>query len=84
MRGDQPGSMPKFKMHQVVRVIRVPEGQSTWVLTGAESRVPCTGDTGTVIEIYSDPREAYCVEAVAPDSRTIWLLDFLPEELEPL
>jgi hypothetical protein len=76
--------MPKFKINQVVRVIRAPEGQNKWVLTGAEWDAPCAGDRGAVIEVYSDPREAYCIRAVAPDGRTKWLLDFLPEELESL
>lgn len=76
--------MPKFRMNQVVRVIRAPERQKTWVLTGAECYAPRAGDTGAVVEIYSDPREAYCIKAVAPDGRTDWLLDFLPEELESL
>jgi hypothetical protein len=73
---------PKFKLDEVVRVLRAPKGQNQWVLTGAECRVPCVGDTGTVIEVYSDPREAYCVEAVASDGRTGWLLDFLPGDLQ--
>jgi hypothetical protein len=75
-------NMPKFKINQVVRVIRAPEGQNTWILTGAEYRAPRAGDRGAVVEVYSNPHEAHCIQAVAPDGRTNWLLDFLPEELE--
>jgi len=76
--------MPKFRMNQVVRVISAPEGQNTWILTGAECRAPRAGDRGAVVEIYSNPREAYCIQAVAPNGRTNWLLDFRPDELESL
>jgi len=40
------------------------------------------GDTGAVVEVYLDPHEAYCVEAVMPGGATDWLVDFLPDELE--
>jgi len=46
------------------------------VLSGGDYRSPQIGDTGTVVEVFSDPHEAYCVEAVAPDGRIEWLVDF--------
>lgn len=74
--------MPKFEMYQTVRVVRVPSRPDAPVLTGAEYRLPQVGDTEAVVEVYSEPHEAYCVEAVAPNGRTEWLVDFLPDELE--
>ncbi|MDR3409496.1 MAG: hypothetical protein P4N59_02985 [Negativicutes bacterium] len=73
--------MSKFQPYQTVRVVRVPSrADASW--SGIGSRLPQVGDTGAVVEVYSDPHEAYCVEAVLPDGRTEWLVDFLPEELE--
>ena len=70
--------MPKFQPYQRVRVIQV--------LPRMDSNIgdcfPQVGDIGTVVEVYSDP-EAYCVEAVLPNGRTKWLMDFSPDDLQP-
>jgi hypothetical protein len=74
--------MAKFEMYQIVRVVRVPtRNDASFPLNGAQ-RLPKIGETGTVVEIYLSPHEAYCVESVAPDARPERLVDFLPEELE--
>lgn len=74
--------MPKFEPYQTVRVVRVPSRADASVLSGGDYRSPQIGDTGAVVEVYSNPQEAYCVEAVTPEGRTEWLVDFLPDELE--
>jgi hypothetical protein len=70
----------KFQMYDVVRVVRLP----TIADCSVESRFRAAqiGDTGTVVMAYEQPREGYTVEAVAPDGKTEWLLDFLPDDLE--
>ena len=73
--------MPKFQQYQVVRVVCVPSRANAFSPLVC-NRSPRVGDTGAVVEVYSDPNEAYCVEAVLPDGRTEWLADFLPDELE--
>lgn len=83
MKG-MPTPMARFRLDEVVRVLRAPAGQNQWVLTGAECGTPRAGDLGTVIEVYAEPREAYCIKAVGPNGQTNWLLDFLPDEIEPL
>lgn len=73
--------MPKFHLHQTVRVVHVPSRANTsWPRVG--NRSPQIGDTGAVVEVYSVPHEAYTVEAVLPDGRAKWLVDFLPDEIE--
>jgi len=74
-------AMPKFAPYQTVRVVRVPSRQNaSW--RGVGDRLPRVGETGTVVEVYTEPHEAYSVEAVLADGRTEWLVDFLPDELE--
>lgn len=73
--------MPKFELYQKVRVVHVPTRlDAFWPSVGRRS--PRVGDTGAVVEVYLDPHEAYCVEAVLPDGATDWLVDFLPDDLE--
>jgi hypothetical protein len=74
--------MAKFEFYQMVRVVRAPSRKDAAWLSDRKYRSPKIGDTGAVVEVYLDPREAYCVEAVAPDGKIEWLVDFLPDELE--
>lgn len=67
----------KFKQYQIVKVICIPSSNS--IIDGCSPKI---GDTGTIVEFYSNPYEAYTVEMVLPDGKTKWLVDFLPEELE--
>ena len=64
--------MPKFKMYDVVQVVRLPSQQ------GNEPgyRSPQIGDRGTILMVYDSPTEGYTVEAVAKDGQTKWLLEF--------
>lgn len=42
------------------------------------------GMTGTVVDVYSTPTEAYEVEFCDPQGRTIALRAFLPDQLLPV
>ena len=71
--------MPKFAIYQSVRVVRL-SSPKPW--PGFEQTMPKIGDTGAIVEVYSEPHEAYTVESVMPDGRARWLFDFLPDDLE--
>ena len=77
--GDSP-RMTEFREYDVVRVVSVP-------ITASHPddgfRVPRVGDTGAVVMVYNAPIEGYTVECVSPDGRTEWLLEFVPDDLEP-
>ncbi len=42
------------------------------------------GDVGTIVEIYSSPRQAFEVEFVNPDGSTRALLTLLPDQVRRL
>jgi hypothetical protein len=75
-----------FKQYQVVRVQKLVQPPGDYDGWRVNHRPPQVGDTGTIVEILAAAGVAdkYVVESVAPDGRTIWLDDFLAEELEPL
>jgi hypothetical protein len=66
-----------------VRVIRLLEAERKYDGSDGVKRAPQIGDTGTIVNIYSDGgvATAYAVENVAPNGYTIWLADFVPDEL---
>jgi hypothetical protein len=74
-------SMAKFQMFQTVRLVKIPERDARVIIHNS-FRAPKLGDTGAVIEIFSEPREHYFVEAVTPDGGCDWILDLFPDELE--
>jgi hypothetical protein len=49
-------------------------------------RSPRIGDTGVFIELLQAPDfpDLYVVESSLPDGTTIWLSDFLIDEIEPV
>jgi len=49
--------------------------------TESEKRQPKTGDVGTIVHVNA-PGHAYVVESVDPYGLTVWLADFVSEELE--
>lgn len=48
--------------------------------TAGVARPPKVGDIGVVVHIYAN-NEAYAVEKSDPQGQTVWIADFLPEEL---
>lgn len=78
--------MAELRQYEWVRIVRLlhpPEHYNSW---GVNERAPTVGDTGCLIEILEAPdgAVAYVVECPGPDGGTIWLDDFLAEELEPV
>jgi hypothetical protein len=72
----------KFNMYQRVRVTKLIKPHKNIIKGNVElTRVPQVGDVGTIVDIYQSPREGYSVECTT-DKGTLWLDDFLPEELE--
>lgn len=66
---------PKFQCYDVVKVVRSPKPANG--LIGSIQ----LGQLGSVVMAYDNP-EGYTVEAVTKEGRTLWVLDFSPEELE--
>jgi hypothetical protein len=68
----------------VVRVVQLltPDRRSD----GSEgvARPPQLGDVGVIVHVYSKDGmiSGYIVECLAKNGYTIWLADFVPEELE--
>jgi hypothetical protein len=73
----------KYERVRVVRLLHHPEHYDGWRFN---QRPPAVGDIGHLIDIFSAPGapDDYVVEACGPDGVTIWLGDFLAEELEPV
>ena len=72
----------KFEPYQRVKVVRVVSPKHNFLSGIGGTRSPRVGDVGCIVDIYSKPHEAYCVECVRPDGGSDWLADFLPEELD--
>ena len=72
--------METLKDFDTVRVARILESERRY--DGSEP--PQIGDTGAIVHIYSVDGEVtgYMVENVASNGYTIWLADFLPDEVE--
>ena len=70
-------------MYQKVRVTKLINPHNDTIKCIVDlSRAPQLGDEGTIVDIYHAPREGYCVECTT-DRGTLWLDDFMPDELEP-
>ena len=74
--------MQQFQLHQRVRIARL-VGSHVNSLSGAGD-VPAIGDVGWIVDVYSEPHEAYCVECTTPGGATRWISDFAADELEPV
>ncbi len=68
----------KFQTYDIVRVIQIPKS-----LEQLDGEVAVRiGQVGAVVMVHGPAQESYSVEAVEEGGRTLWVLDFLPEELE--
>jgi hypothetical protein len=75
---------PSLRLYALVRVrqlLRSPEEYDGWHVN---QRPPRIGDLGTIVKILKAPELPlnYVVEASDPDGATVWLGDFLEDELE--
>jgi hypothetical protein len=76
--------METLNEYDTVKVVRLLQSERRYHGTSTVMRPPQIGDTGAIVHIYFVQNEAsgYIVENVAPDGNTIWLADFLPDEIE--
>ena len=75
-----------FREYDGVRVTKLLNPSRTFSGTKGVSRPPRVGDEAMICHQY-DPQDAsaaVAVELVDLQGQTIWLADFLPEELEPI
>jgi hypothetical protein len=73
-----------LKPYAVVRIkclVAPLENYDGWAVN---QRPPAIGDVGTLIDVLAAPNlpDRYVVESSAVDGITVWLGDFLAEELE--
>lgn len=71
----------QYEELDVVRIIDLREGEREFSGSEGVSRAPRVGDIGTIVHTLK-PGEAYIVECVDSEGWTIWVADFLAEELE--
>ena len=76
--------MNALKDFDTVRVVRLLYSERKYDGSQGVMRPPRIGDTGAIVHIYSvdDKATVYMVENVAPNGYTIWLADFLPDEID--
>src|SRR5258705_13537124 len=77
-------SMETLSEYDSVKVVRLLQSERPYDGTSTALRAPQIGDTGAIVHIHFVDGKAsgYIVENVAPDANTIWLADFMPNEIE--
>jgi hypothetical protein len=72
----------QYQQVQVKQLLHDPKEYDAW---GLNKRIPEPGDTGTLIDVLhaQDLPDHYVVEKTSLEGGTIWLCEFLEEELEP-
>ena len=68
------------KEYAVVRVVRLIQPNRSYTGTNGVVRAPQLLDEGTVVFVYDATH--FAVECVAPGGGTLWLADFIADELE--
>jgi hypothetical protein len=69
--------------YSVVRVVRLSSLDRPYDGTDKVRREPRVGDIGTIAHVYS-PKKAFIVECIDSEGLTLWVPDFVVEELELL
>jgi hypothetical protein len=72
-----------FAEYDIVKVVKLNTTNRQFVGSENISRPPQVGDTGTVVHTL-ETNKAFIVEMVDSSGYTVWLADFLAEELEPV
>ena len=72
-----------LKEFDCVRIVQLLCLERSYDGTASISRPPAIGDTGAIVHVYQtgDEIKGYIVESIDSEGRTIWLADFLPDEL---
>lgn len=67
-----------------VRVVRLLQTERPYDGTESVMRPPRVGDAGAIVHVYATDGgdTCYIVESVDADGYTVWLADFLSEEIE--
>jgi hypothetical protein len=86
---DRSGSVfavKPLKLYSIVKIIRLIRGADDYNGWNLNRESPKVGETGTIVEILyaKDLLDCYVVEKADLDGTTIWLSDFVEEELEPI
>ena len=73
-----------LREYDEVRVVKLNAVTRDFDGTDAVKRAPQVGDVAVICHQYEpkDPHAAVAVEMVDKDGMTVWLADFLPDELE--
>lgn len=73
-----------LKPFAVVRVLKLVEPDDVYDGWGVNQRPPAPGDIGTLLDVLSVPGrpDRYVVESSHGDGISVWLGDFLADELE--
>ena len=73
-----------MKKHDPVKIIRLLVPARPYEGTDGAKRAPQVGDTGTIVQMYAVAGKAvgYVVENIDSEGHTVWLADFLPEEIQ--
>ncbi len=76
--------MVSLKEFDCVRVVRLHQSGRPYDGTEAVMRPPQIGDVGAIVHVHAvDSGVAgYLVECVDAEGYTVWLADFLPDEIE--
>jgi hypothetical protein len=72
-----------MKEFDTVEIVRLNRPDRPYDGTAPVMRAPRVGDTGSIVNIYTSEGEVtgYMVEEVDMDGNTIWLADFMPDEI---
>jgi hypothetical protein len=70
-----------MNQYDVVKVVAILDDRFAGNIATFQ-RNPEIGDTGTILEVYTDPRLAYEVECSDSNGITVWLEAMYPEELD--
>jgi hypothetical protein len=71
-----------FQLYSRVRVSRLLTSHRAVSGSGAKTRQPEVGDTGTVVEYFGNIEgPTYLVENVDAEGATVWLAEFSAQEL---
>lgn len=74
-----------FEEYSVVRIVELKTANRPFDGTQTVMKPPKVGDSGTIVDIVTNPKEIiYIVEKVNASGQTIWLADFYQEEIELL
>jgi hypothetical protein len=78
--------MQRLQQYGLVRVTQLMQPSEHYNGWGVNQRAPAVGDVGTVVDILQAPGcpDAYVVENSGAGGVTVWLGDFLEQELEPV